>query len=65
MSDELFYMESGVKKDENLHKTILDNPEAENYADRVAVEQAVRRGVLRKDAEDLFLRRKVVKKTFD
>ena len=55
MSDELFYIDGGVKQDKEIHEEILDNPRAERVADELAVKQAMARGVSREEAERLYM----------
>jgi len=55
MSDELFYLDGGVKQDKEIHEGFLDNPHAERAADELAVKQAVVRGMSKKEAEKLYL----------
>ena len=55
MSDEFFYRKDGKKEDAKLHAR--PPADAEKAADLLAVKQAVARGMTRKRARELFLKK--------
>lgn len=52
--DEMFVMVDGKKEDAGLHAELLNNEEAERATAADAIERAIKRGMSREDAEQLY-----------
>ena len=53
-SGEVFYAEDGGRRDETLHRAILENSDADALISHHAIERAIARGLSREEAERLY-----------
>jgi hypothetical protein len=53
-SNEFFVMVDGKKEDAGLHAELLDNEEAERAIAAMAIERAIKDGLSREEAEQLY-----------
>lgn len=53
-SNEMFVLINGKKEDAGLHAELLNNEEAERATAAAAIERAIKDGLSREDAEQLY-----------